>query len=130
MPSAPRGSMAATIRPCRPAAVPPPPCRASRSSRESFSDIQTPSLSRETEARLRYRDGAFDVVFPGSYVLCAVTAVRIPLDRLRGFAHHVFDGVLIAQPVRPLDGVEHVPGPVVRRVVTQRSGDEIGRAHV
>lgn len=45
--------------------------------------MQTPSLTRETEARLRYRDGAFDVVFPGSYVLCAVTGVRIPLDRLR-----------------------------------------------
>ena len=45
--------------------------------------MQTPPLPRETEARLRYRDGAFDIVFPGSYVVCAVTAVRIPLDRLR-----------------------------------------------
>jgi len=45
--------------------------------------MQTPPMSRETEARLHYRDGAFDIVFPGSYVLCAVTGIRIPLERLR-----------------------------------------------
>jgi hypothetical protein len=45
--------------------------------------MQTPPLSRETEARLRYRDGTFDNVFPGSYVVCAITGTRIPLDRLR-----------------------------------------------
>jgi hypothetical protein len=45
--------------------------------------MQTPPLSRETEARLHYRDGAFDIVFPGSYVVCAVTGIRIPVDRLR-----------------------------------------------
>ncbi|HEX6958589.1 MAG TPA: DUF2093 domain-containing protein [Ferrovibrio sp.] len=45
--------------------------------------MQTPPLPRETEAKLRYRHGAFDIVFPGSYVTCAVTGRRIPLDRLR-----------------------------------------------
>ncbi len=41
------------------------------------------------------------------------------VNRRRGLADHVFDGVLVAQPVRPFDGVEHVPGPVVGRVVLQ-----------
>jgi len=45
--------------------------------------MQTPPLPRETEARLRYRDAGFDIVMPGSFVLCAVTGKRIPLDRLR-----------------------------------------------
>lgn len=45
--------------------------------------MQIPVMPQETEARLRYRDGAFDIVFPGSYVTCAVTGQRIPLERLR-----------------------------------------------
>lgn len=45
--------------------------------------MQTPSLAREIEARVYFRHGAFDIVFPGSYVTCAVTGQRIPLDRLR-----------------------------------------------
>ena len=45
--------------------------------------MQIPVTPQETEARLRYRDGAFDIVFPGSYVTCAVTGLRIPLERLR-----------------------------------------------
>ena len=40
-----------------------------------------------------------------------------------GFLAHVLDGVLVAQPVRPLDGVVHVPAPVVLAHVAQ------GRAH-
>lgn len=35
------------------------------------------------EAKLRYLDADYDVLSPGSYVLCAVTKVRIPLDQLR-----------------------------------------------
>lgn len=35
------------------------------------------------EARLRYRDGDYDVLSPGSYVTCAVTGIPIPLDELR-----------------------------------------------
>lgn len=45
--------------------------------------MQIPVMPHETEARLHYRDGAFDIVFPGSYVVCAVTGQRIPLERLR-----------------------------------------------
>ena len=35
------------------------------------------------------------------------------VDGLGRVAHHVFDRVLVAEPVRPLDGVVHVPAPVV-----------------
>jgi hypothetical protein len=43
------------------------------------------------------------------------------VDRGRRLAHHIFDRVLIAQPVRPLDGVVHVPGPVIGRVVASEA---------
>ena len=39
-------------------------------------------------------------------------------DRLGTLAAHVFDGVLVTDVVRPLDGVVHVPAPVVVRIVT------------
>lgn len=39
--------------------------------------------SRDGEAKLRYLDSDFQVVVPGSYVLCAVTGQRIPLSELR-----------------------------------------------
>mmetsp|Transcript_39691 Transcript_39691/g.91336 ORF Transcript_39691/g.91336 Transcript_39691/m.91336 type:complete len:225 (-) Transcript_39691:31-705(-) len=42
---------------------------------------------------------------------------------------HVVNGVLVAQPVRPLDRVIHVPPPVVRRHVTQRSVDATLRGY-
>ncbi len=51
------------------------------------------------------------------------------VDRVRRFADHVLDRVLITEPVRPLDGVEHVPGPVVGRVVAERGGDASLRRH-
>jgi hypothetical protein len=35
------------------------------------------------EARLRYRDGDFDIVSPGSFVRCAVTGQAIPIDELK-----------------------------------------------
>ncbi len=41
-------------------------------------------------------------------------------DRGDGLAHHVFDGILVAQPVRPLDGVVHVPAPVVLAHIAER----------
>ena len=40
-------------------------------------------IGRDGEARLRYLDSDFQVVVPGSYVLCAVTERRIPLSELR-----------------------------------------------
>ena len=59
------------------------------------------------------------------------------VDGFRRVAHHVFDGVLIAEPVRPLDGVVHVPAPVVlvhvaercRNAALRRHGMRAGRKH-
>ena len=51
-------------------------------------------------------------------------AVVFQFDDRRGrLLAHVFDGVLVAQPVRPLDRVVHVPAPVVRPHVAQRGAD-------
>ena len=38
-------------------------------------------------------------------------------------AAQIFDGILVAEPVRALDGVVHVPAPVVRAHVAQRCRD-------
>ena len=35
------------------------------------------------EARLHYLDGEYEVVTPGSFVVCAVTGAHIPLDALQ-----------------------------------------------
>src|SRR5712692_9718586 len=43
------------------------------------------------------------------------------VDRLRRVAAQIFDGVLVAEPVGALDGVVHVPAPVVRPHVAERS---------
>jgi len=40
-------------------------------------------MEREGEARLRFLDGDYEVLVPGSYVRCAVTGMHIPLDALR-----------------------------------------------
>ena len=45
------------------------------------------------------------------------------VDRFGRVAHHVFDRVLVAEPVRPLDGVVHVPAPVVLVHVAERGRD-------
>ena len=38
---------------------------------------------RGGEARLRYLDGDFQVLTPGSFVRCAVTGLEIPLDEVK-----------------------------------------------
>ena len=35
------------------------------------------------EAKLRFRDGDYDVLEPGTYIRCAVSGAHIPLDALR-----------------------------------------------
>ena len=45
------------------------------------------------------------------------------VDRRRRVAAQVFDGVLVAEPVGALDGVVHVPAPVVLAHVAERGGD-------
>nr|WP_301294187.1 DUF2093 domain-containing protein [Nitrobacter winogradskyi] len=39
--------------------------------------------SGQSEARVQYLDGDFRVISPGTYVRCAVTDTRIPLDELK-----------------------------------------------
>ena len=51
-------------------------------------------------------------------------AVMLELDdRGDRLAHHVLDGVLVAEPVRALDRVVHVPAPVVLAHVAERGAD-------
>src|SRR6476469_8439225 len=45
------------------------------------------------------------------------------VDGLGRVTDEVFDRVLIAEPVRPLDGVVHVPLPAVLAHVAERGGD-------
>lgn len=35
------------------------------------------------EAKIRYLDGDYQILAAGSYVVCAVTGVHIPIDELR-----------------------------------------------
>ena len=57
-------------------------------------------------------------------------AVMLQLDdRGRCLLAHELDGVLVAQPVRPLDGVVHVPAPVVLTHVAERGADAALRRH-
>src|SRR5690606_27091779 len=45
------------------------------------------------------------------------------VDGGRRLATQIFDRVLIAEPVGALDGVVHVPGPVVRTHIAEAGGD-------
>ncbi len=45
------------------------------------------------------------------------------VDRVRRAAAHIFDGVLVAEPVRPLHGVVHVPAPIVLAHIAEGCGD-------
>lgn len=40
-------------------------------------------LRPEGQAELEYLDGEYRVIKPGSYVVCAVTGVHIPIEALR-----------------------------------------------
>jgi len=41
------------------------------------------NITGDGEAKLRYLDGEFQIVAPGSFVRCAVTEQPIPLEKLR-----------------------------------------------
>jgi hypothetical protein len=40
-------------------------------------------MERDIEAHLRFLDGDYEVLQPGTFVVCAVTGAHIPLDALR-----------------------------------------------
>ena len=50
-------------------------------------------------------------------------------DRGGRLLAHEFDGVLIAEPVRALDGVVHVPPPIIGAHVAERGGDAALRSN-
>lgn len=37
----------------------------------------------QSEAKLHFLDGEYEVIRPGTHVVCAVTGIHIPLDALR-----------------------------------------------
>lgn len=39
--------------------------------------------SSNREAKIRYLDGDFQIVLPGSHVICAMTGNPVPIDELR-----------------------------------------------
>lgn len=50
---------------------------------ESFDVLNKFGPSGHGEAQVQYLDGDFRVISPGSYVRCAITDARIPLDELK-----------------------------------------------
>jgi hypothetical protein len=67
-----------TISECCPVAVP-----GTETDRRALSVLNKFGPSGHGEAQLQYLDGDFRVISPGTYVRCAVTDVRIPLDELK-----------------------------------------------
>ena len=50
---------------------------------ESLTVLNKFGLSGHGEAQVQYLDGDFRVISPGTYVRCAISDVRIPLDELK-----------------------------------------------
>ena len=44
-------------------------------------------------------------------------------NRVHGFTAHVFNGILITQPVRAFNGIVHMKTPVIFAHITQRRTD-------
>src|SRR5690606_16736418 len=69
------------------------------------------------------------VNFPGGGAAKRYT-VMLKLDNRRDrFAAHIFDRILIAQPIRPLDRVVHVKAPVILAHIPQSGGNPALRRH-
>jgi hypothetical protein len=60
------------------------------------------------EAQVQYLDGDFRVISPGTYVRCAITDARIPLDELKYWSVDLQEAY--AQPQAVLQ--RHYPGQV------------------
>jgi len=58
------------------------------------------------EAKLQYLDGDFRVISPGTYVRCAVTDARIPLDELKYWSVDLQEAYAIPSAVLE----RHFPG--------------------
>ena len=57
--------------------------RGGRGRSESLAVLNKFGPSGHGEAQVQYLDGDFRVISPGTYVRCAITDVRIPLDELK-----------------------------------------------
>ncbi len=64
--------------------------------------------SAHGEAQLQYLDGDFRVISPGTYVRCAVTDVRIPLDELKYWSVDLQEAYAVPSAVLQ----RHFPGAV------------------
>lgn len=40
-------------------------------------------LGKKRQAEVEYLDGEYNVLFPGEFVICALSGVEIPLDQLK-----------------------------------------------
>jgi hypothetical protein len=77
---------------------------------ESFQVLNKSGPPGHGEAQLQYLDGDFRVVAPGTYVRCAVTDARIPLDELKYWSVDLQEAY--AQPVAVLQ--RHFPAALKR----------------
>ena len=59
------------------------PAGSGRDKSETSSVLNKFGPSGHGEAQVQYLDGDFRVISPGTYVRCAVTDARIPLDELK-----------------------------------------------
>ncbi len=66
------------------------------------------------QARLRYLDGDFEVLQPGSHVVCAVSGQQIPLDALRYWSVDLAGGLCLARHRHKTHAGKR-PGPEVNR---------------
>ena len=64
------------------------------------------------EAQVQYLDGDFRVISPGTYVRCAVTDARIPLDELKYWSVDLQEAYAIPTAVLQ----RHFPGAVKGRL--------------
>ncbi len=78
------------------------------------------------EAQVQYLDGDFRVISPGTYVRCAITDVRIPLDELKYWSVDLQEAY--AQPVAVLQRHFPEPGEEVGAVVPANAGTHNHRA--
>jgi hypothetical protein len=60
-----------------------PAAAGNRTDRRDLPVLNKFGPSGHGEAQLQYLDGDFRVISPGTYVRCAVTDARIPLDELK-----------------------------------------------
>lgn len=73
---------------------------------ENFQVLNKSGPPGHGEAQLQYLDGDFRVISPGTYVRCAVSDVRIPLDELKYWSVDLQEAY--AQPTAVLQ--RHFPG--------------------